>query len=173
MAKLRGAQAYRRIKRAYTRKSKYKKKSFVKGVPGSKIVSFDSGNLSKKFPFQVDLVAKKEVNLRHNAIEAARQSTIRHLSAKLGKQGYAFKIRAFPHHIMREHPIAGGAGADRFQQGMKKSFGKPYGLSAHVKPGKVIFTIFIDEAEVIFAGEVLKKASHKFPIACSIQSQKL
>ncbi|MBT4114464.1 hypothetical protein HOE41_02430, partial [Candidatus Woesearchaeota archaeon] len=46
MAKLRAANAYRRIKRAYTRTSKYKKKAFIKGIPGTKIHLYDMGDLT-------------------------------------------------------------------------------------------------------------------------------
>jgi hypothetical protein len=38
MATLRKANAYRKVTRAYTRKSKYKKKGFIKAAPNHKIV---------------------------------------------------------------------------------------------------------------------------------------
>ena len=41
MAKLRKFSAYRRIERPYTRKSKYRKKSFIRATPTNKIIRFD------------------------------------------------------------------------------------------------------------------------------------
>jgi large subunit ribosomal protein L10e len=169
MAKLRNANAYRRIKRPFTRISKYKKKGFIKGVPGSKIHLFDMGNLTADFPIKFKLIAKKEVNLRHNALEAGRMTATHTLAGKYGKKGFALHIHAFPHHVMRENALATGAGADRMQTGMKHSFGKPIGKSAHVKVGKVIMTAEVQEGAEFFAKEALRKASRKFPIPCKIE----
>lgn len=173
MAKLRQASAYRRIKRAYTRRSKYKSKSYIKGHPQCKVVMYDMGakKQANNFPFRVYLVAKKSANLRHNAIEAARVAAVRTISAL--KQPYYLKLQVVPHHVMRENPLATGAGADRFQTGMSKSFGKPIGLSAHVKEGKVLMSLFVNEPQLETAKLALEKASKKFPIPCSVFVEKL
>jgi len=168
MAKLRSADAYRRVKRPYTRTSKYRVKSYIKGNPQSKVVMFDMGGPIESFPMKVVLSAKQEVNLRHNAIEAARVAANRKLSTDLGKNAFHLRIQAVPHHIMRENPLATGAGADRFQQGMKKAFGKPIGKAALVKPGKVLFTAFVPENGIETGKEALRKASSKFSIQCKI-----
>ena len=68
MAGLRSFKCYRRIKRAYTRKSKYKKKGYVKAVPNSKIVKYVFGDLKKTFPNEISLVSKSNVQIRHNAL---------------------------------------------------------------------------------------------------------
>jgi large subunit ribosomal protein L10e len=168
MAKLRAAHAYRRVKRPYTRISKKRKKSFVKGVPGSKIVHFDMGAKDKQFPYAINVVARREVNLRHNAIEAARATANRHMNS-IAKGFFAIKIRAVPHHVMRMKPLATGAGADRFSQGMRRAFGKPIGKSCHVKPGKVLFSIYTEEKYINLAKRASKKIIAKFPIPCGIE----
>lgn len=169
MAKLRRASAYRRIKRAFTRTSKYKSKSFIKGSPAKKVTMYDMGALNKDFPITVQLIAKKGCNLRHNAIEAGRMVSNRLLASTFGKQGYALHLHTVPHNILRENALATGAGADRFQTGMKHSFGKPVGTSAHIKKGKILITACVPENGANTAKEALRKASSKFPIPCSIE----
>ena len=43
MAKLRKGVSYRHFERPYTRKSKFRNKSFIKSVPVCKVVRFDMG----------------------------------------------------------------------------------------------------------------------------------
>ena len=54
------------------------------------------------------------------------------MQRKSGRMGYHLKIRVYPHHIVRENPMATGAGADRVQDGMRKAFGKPVSSVAMV-----------------------------------------
>jgi len=96
MAKLRPAKCHRRLKRAFTRTSKYRKKSYIRAAPNHKIIHFDSGNKRYEFfPTTVTLYAKKDINLRHNAIEAGRIAINRHMNKVLGKAGFGFKVRVF------------------------------------------------------------------------------
>ncbi len=134
---------------------------------------YDQGNLSGKFEYQVDLIAGKAVNLRHNAVEAMRIASSKVLSEGLGKQGFHLKIRAVPHNIIRENPLATGAGADRISTGMKLSFGRPVSRSAHVYKGKVLISIFVNEQGLSFAKKALKNSSYKVPIGCKIVSKKI
>jgi len=168
MAKLRRANAYRRVERAYTRKSKYRSKSFVRASPNIKIVRYDMGNLTKDFPVTVQLLAGSTLQLRHNALESARLTSNRHLEGKLGKIGYKIKLRVYPHHILRENPLASGAGADRMSTGMKMSFGKPIGTAAQVKKNQVIMEVSVDEVNLPLAKAALNKAKNKFPCSCKI-----
>ena len=173
MAKrLRAAKAYRRIKRAYTRTSKKKKKSFIRGAPGIRVIMYDSGEKKRKFPFAVDLVATREIQLRDNALEAARQTVVRYLTTNVGKTGFLVKIRAVPHHILRENPLATGAGADRLSQGMKAAFGKAIGHAAQVSKGKVVISIYLEEKDIQFGKIAAKKASSKLPLKCLIEARK-
>ncbi len=174
MARLRPAKCHRSIeKRAFTRKSKYKKKSFVRGIPGSKIQIFDMGAKNKKFPIRVSLYAKEGKVVRHNALEASRITANKYLSAKVGKENYHFKIKTYPHHVLREHAIAAGAGADRYSSGMQKAFGKCVGVAARIKRGTEIAYVEIDENNISYAKECLRKVGHKMPCKTFIEIQNL
>jgi len=69
---------------------------------------------------------------------------------------------------MRENTLATGAGADRFQTGMRKAFGKPIGLAARVKPGQSLMEVRVNKSKQKFAKEALRRSSAKFPTPCSI-----
>ena len=168
MAKLRKGVAYRRLERPYTRKSKYKSLSYVRSTPTNKVVKFDMGNFVKKFPHKMLLVSKADIQLRHNAIESARMACIRKLEGTLSRNGFRFQVRVYPHHILRENPLAAGAGADRMSTGMQRSFGKCIGLAAQVRKGKTIFSIDVDKENIDIAKKALKSASYKFACQTSI-----
>ncbi len=173
MAKLRGARCHRRLKRAFTRTSKYRRKSYIKAAPPHKIIHFDAGNKRYEgFEYIVVLYAKKDINLRHNAIEAARVTANRYMGKTAGKGAYGMKLRVFPHQIIRENPIAMGAGADRMSQGMRASFGKSVSRSARVKSGQAIMQIYVTEGNIQNSKDALKKAASKFPIACKTVTEK-
>ncbi len=167
MATLRPGRCYTPIKRAYTRKSKFKKLSFIKSVPPSKIVKFDYGDLQKKFEAEVCMVSKENIQIRHNAIESARTLIIRNLIS-LGKN-YHMKIRVFPHHILRENKMITGAGADRMQTGMQKAFGIAIGVAARVKKGKTVFSVYVDKADITLAKQAMKAATYRLPLRSEIK----
>ena len=52
MARVRKFVAYRSVERPYTRKSKYRKKNFVRAAPVSKVVRYNMGNINKKFDYR-------------------------------------------------------------------------------------------------------------------------
>lgn len=162
---LRPSKCYRDVKNpAYTRFSKrLPKKSYIKGIPGSKVVMYDMGNKTGSFDTEISLITAERKQLRHNALEAARVATNKYLTKQLGKLGYRLKIRVWTHHIMRENPIASGAGADRFQTGMKKSFGKPIGRTARVKANQKVMTVYTNEENLVAAKEALYRAKMKLP----------
>lgn len=164
MAKLRKASCYKSLKRPFTRKSKKREKSYVRGAPYSKIVSFDLGNKSGKFDHKVVFISKDNANIRHNALESARVAVNKILAAKIGVSNYHFKIRPYPHHVLRENPLAAGAGADRFSTGMKHSYGKPIGLAARVKEGQVLLEVMTDKKHIEAAKKALQQAKYKFSI---------
>src|SRR3989344_3540125 len=120
MARIRKFVAYRTLERPYTRVSKFKKKSYIKTTPHIKIVSFDMGTPQKKFPYTLKLKSKSGLQIRDNAIESARETSNRLLEKTIGLSNYHMKIHAYPFHILRENPLATGAGADRFSTGMQK-----------------------------------------------------
>ncbi|MEM3126693.1 MAG: 50S ribosomal protein L16 [Candidatus Woesearchaeota archaeon] len=168
MAKIRKGVSYRRLERPYTRISKFREKSYIKASPHIAIAKFDVGDNEHKFSHRLDLVLRKDLQLRHNTLESARQTTNRLLEKKLGKNGYHLKLRVFPHHILRENPLASGAGADRMSTGMSKSFGKIIGKAARCFSGQAIMSAYVDENGLDIAKKALKRAQYKVPCACSI-----
>jgi large subunit ribosomal protein L10e len=173
MPRLRKFVCYRRTERPNTRKSKYRKKSFVRGAPVCKIVKFNVGNLTSKFNYRVDFCTKEKMQLRDNAIESARLTTNRTLEKVLGKNGFRLQVRVYPHHILREHALAAGAGADRFSSGMAHSFGKPAGNAVQARAGQKIMSVYVNEANIELARKGLHKAATKLPCKCSITTVKI
>ena len=169
MAKLIRAVAWRRLERPYTRKSKFRKHNYVRSVPNSKIVKFNMGNLQADFPYTLLLRAGTDIQLRHNALEAARQSSNRYLEKNLGRQAYRLVVRPYPHHILRNNPLAAGAGADRMSTGMSRSFGKAVGIAAQVKKEQAIFEVNVGKAHIQQAKDALNRARNKFPCGCRIE----
>jgi large subunit ribosomal protein L10e len=163
MARLRPAKCYRDLKRPFTRKSRYKKANYVGGVPGSKITIFDMGDKNKQFTYTVTLVNNDDALVRHNALESARITANKFLSIKVGKGNYHFRVLPYPHHVMREHALATGAGADRFSTGMAKSYGKSVGRAARVKAGQSIMSVWVEDNYIEPAKVALNKASQKLP----------
>ena len=168
MAKLRRFRSYRPLERPYTRISKFKKKSFVRMNPARKVTRFDMGEAGKEFDYTLDLIPKDSLQIRQEAIESARQTSIRLLEKKLAKNAFHFKIRKYPYHILREKSLALGAGADRVSTGMQKPFGKPTGVAVQIKSGELFFTIKVDEPGLETARIALKRASKKMPCSFSI-----
>jgi len=165
---LRPGRCYRRVKRPYTRVSRRRpRKSYVKGVPGSAIVKFETGNPKGVFDSEIILTSKDHVQIRHNALEAARTNANKYLMKFLGRDGYFLKVLVYPHHVMRENSLATGAGADRLQEGMRRSFGKPIGLAAQVKKNQRIIMIRVPAGKEDIGKEALKRAGNKLP--CSVE----
>jgi large subunit ribosomal protein L10e len=163
MAGLRKFKCYKVVKRAYTRKSKYKRKSYIKGIPISKIVRYNMGNQKKEYKFEVCLKTKERIQVRDNAVEAARLTSNRKLEQQLGKTEYFFKIRTYPHHILRENRMLVGAGADRMQTGMKQAFGKVVGIAAQLKKNQKVFSIYVNKSGIESARDAMKTAIRKLP----------
>ena len=74
---LRSARCYRKLEKPYTRVSKKKpRRSYVKGVPALKIHRFETGKPKPQFTLRMFLVSKNPVQIRHNALEAARVAVV-------------------------------------------------------------------------------------------------
>jgi large subunit ribosomal protein L10e len=169
MAKLRKFSAYTRLERPYTRKSKYRQKSFVRAVPTNKVIRFDMGDTKKDYAYEVNLKVSRGIQIRHNALESARQTANRRLESGAGKNNYWLKLRVYPHHILRENPLASGAGADRMSTGMKCSFGKAIGIAAQLKGGQILFSARVHKQHINYAKEALRKIYCKLPVKCKIE----
>jgi len=81
---------YRRRERPYTRRE------YMGGVPGSKVVHYDMGNLTEDFPIKLTLVVKEPCQIRHTALEAARVAANRFLLKAVGRTNYHLKLRTIP-----------------------------------------------------------------------------
>ena len=169
MARIRKFVAYRRIERPYTKTSKFKKKSYIGITPNINVVRFDGGNLKKKFQYTISLSAKSDLQIRDNALESARQTSTKLLEANLGPTGFHIKIKVYPFHVLRENPLAAGAGADRFSTGMQRAFGKPIGNAARITKGQTVFEVSVDKANIDLAKKAIERASKKLPCSYSIQ----
>lgn len=163
MAKMRKFVAYRRLERPYTRKSKFRKKNYVRATPNSKVVRFNMGDSKKSFDYTLSVVSQQDIQLRHNCLESSRQAANRRLETKVGQGNYFFQIRAIPHHILRENPLAAGAGADRMSTGMKRSFGKPIGVAARVRKDQKIYVLSCNKDSLQTAKAAMKVAIYKLP----------
>ncbi|MBI5347525.1 MAG: 50S ribosomal protein L16 [Candidatus Aenigmarchaeota archaeon] len=169
MMALRPGRCYRKVHRPYTRQSSRRpRKGYIKGVPKPKISSFEMG---KKGDYDkvLYLISKRNVQIRHNALESSRIGVVQTMEKNIGKGAtFFFKIRVYPHHVLRENALATGAGADRYQQGMKQSFGKPISTAAQVSAGQKLMEVRVNEANVKLAKKALKQANYKLPTPCSI-----
>lgn len=170
MARIRKFAAYRRIERPYTRTSRYKGKAYVKISPNIKVIGFEMGSPKKSFKYTLNLVSKDNLQIRDNALESAKQTSNKVLESTLGLSNYHLKLKPYPHHVLRENPLASGAGADRFSTGMQKAFGKPIGNAAQIKKGATIFQVSVNENNLGLAKTALIRASKKLPGSCMIQT---
>lgn len=169
MARIRKFSAYRKLERPYTRISKYRTKSYVRARPTCRIVRFNMGDLSREFESQVLLKSDADLQIRDHAIESARQVANRLVIRKLGKMGFRMRIRTYPHHILRENPLASGAGADRMSTGMKCSFGKPIGTAVRIKKGQPLFELNVPKKHLSVAKEAFRRAISKLPCSATIE----
>ncbi len=166
---LRPARCYRKVHRAYTRQSQHKpRKSYIKGVPKHKISQFEMGK-KKDYSHKLYLITKNTTQIRHNAIESFRITAVQKIEKGLAKgSSFFMKIRIFPHHVLRENALATGAGADRFQQGMRASFGKPISTAAQVKVGQTLVELQVNKNNIQIAKKALKSGAYKLPVQTRI-----
>lgn len=164
----------RKPARMYTKitQRSYTRREYMGGVPGSKIVTYDMGNLKDDFPVKLTLIAKEACNIRHSALESARIAANRILLDAAGLTNYHLKIRVFPHEVLRENKQATGAGADRVSQGMRLAFGKAIGTAARVREGQEIMTVYVAPANFKLAKKSLISAGYKLPTPISLVVEK-
>jgi len=151
----------------------YTRNKYIHGAPPPKISKFMMGDLKAKFEHRVSLVAQGPVQIRHNALEAARVAANKVLFDALGETGYKIHLRIYPHIILRENRMIATAGADRLQEGMRRSFGKPTGRAARLKTGQSILDIYVNSNAVETAKHALRVGSTKLPVACIITQETL
>ncbi len=160
---LRPARAYRKLERPYTRVAvKVPEKNYIGANPAVRIRRFVQGELRPEFDTVYYLVAEDALQVRDNAIEAARMAIVRFLEKKIQKR-FWIRVRAYPHHILRENRQLTGAGADRLQKGMRRAFGRPVGRAAQVYPGKVMFEVVTMREFEPYVREAFRRAAMKMP----------
>ena len=130
------------------------------------------GNPSGKYEYQASLIAMKEVQIRHNALEAARIATNRILSAKLENE-YFFRVLPYPHAVLRENKMIFGAHADRLQDGMRRAFGKAIGTAARIKRSQAVLRVNVNENGIEVAKTALKRGGAKLPVPSRIAIEKM
>jgi large subunit ribosomal protein L10e len=151
----------------------YTRLKYIHGTPPSKISRFMSGDLKAKFEYKLSLIAQAPVQIRHNALEAARVAANKVLIDSLGETGYKIHLRVYPHVILRENRMIATAGADRLQEGMRRSFGKPSGRAARITTGQSILDIYVNSNAVETAKQALRVGTTKLPVACVITQETL
>lgn len=158
------ARNYRRISgSAYTRKE------YIGGLPPSRIVHFEMGDPKGVYEYEARLIALENAQVRHNALEAARLAVNKLLERRLGTKAYFFKIAVYPHHVLREHKMMTGAGADRLSRGMSMAFGRPVGLAARVRKGQRILFVHVNSSGLDVAKEALRRGARKLPMPTRIE----
>lgn len=151
----------------------FTRRKYMGGIPGSKIVKFTMGNTSRDFECRLELINLRDIQIRHNALESARIAANRVLETNLGRDNFMLKIVPYPHQIIREHKRVNVAQADRFQEGMKKAYGKPTAAAARIKNRSPIIIAEVDRQNIEFAKEALKRAGAKFPVQTKIIESEL
>jgi large subunit ribosomal protein L10e len=150
----------------------YTRREFIKGFPQPKITKFTMGDAKTKYEYEGKLIALESAQVRHNALEAARVATNRLLMEKLVDK-YQLQVYPYPHTILRENKMIFGAHADRLQDGMRRSFGKPIGTAARVRPNQTVISVFVNHDAVDLMKECLKRGSAKLPMPCRIVIEKI
>ena len=160
---LRPGRCYRRIKGP-----PYTRLEYISSIPPVNIPKFEDGNVHGDFPVTLHLISLENCQVRANALEAARVAACRYLSSEVGSSNYFFKLRVYPHHILRENKMIAGAGADRLQDGMRLAFGTPIGRAARVYRGQELITVKTYPQFIEKAKEALRRAASKLPMPTRI-----
>jgi len=100
--------------------------------------------------------------------KVSRIAANRVLEKNVGREDFMLKIIPYPHQVIREHKRVNVAQADRFQEGMKRAWGKPTYVAARIMALKPIIIAEVNKEGIVHAKEALKRASAKFPSKCRI-----
>jgi large subunit ribosomal protein L10e len=144
----------------------YTREQFIHGTMQHEIGKFNMGKLGS-YDCRALLIARQNIQVRDNALEAARIAANRLLEENLGNN-YLLRVRVYPHHVLRENKMIFGAHADRLQDGMRNAFGKPVGRAARIDTDQSIMSIHVDKDNIGTAKEALMRAKHKLPMKYKI-----
>lgn len=145
----------------WTRYSRRKpRKSYIKAMPHPDLHQFRMGARKDDYDLTVHLECQEPVIVRDNSIESARQTANKYLETNMAGN-YYFMVRVYPHHVIRENKMIAGAGADRLQKGMRRSFGRPSDRSARLSNGTQLFTVYTYKSNLKHVRVALKRARRK------------
>lgn len=144
----------------------YVRREFIAGSPQSKIAKF-TGGATGDYDFKLELISNGKVQVRHNALEAARLAANKVMS-EIGETAFYSLLKVYPHVVLRENKMIATAGADRLQEGMRRAFGKAIGLAARVTPGQVILELHVKADALEKAKIAMKTAASKLPMTTRI-----
>ncbi|MGC8850396.1 MAG: 50S ribosomal protein L16 [Candidatus Bathyarchaeia archaeon] len=151
----------------------YVRVEYIAGPPMPKITKFVMGNPKGKFQYRLKLTSPEPVQIRHNALEAARIAINKVLNDEIGSENYLLWIKPYPHVVLRENKMIATAGADRLQEGMRRAFGKPISRAARIKEGDPIIEVYTNREYLEIAKKALKIGGSKLPIPIKIEVQEL
>jgi large subunit ribosomal protein L10e len=138
-------------------------KKFAPGTPNPRVARFTTGKYSTDYDYKLQLVATTRLQIRSNALEAARVAASKKLTT-VGEENFYLRVVCAPLLVMRENKMIATAGADRLQEGMRKAFGKPIGVAARVDIGSVILDVMIKAENLEKAKAAMKAATTKLPL---------
>src|SRR5712692_9036200 len=154
---------YRQVK-----SQSYSRKEFAPGAPNTKIARFTTGKHRDDYGYVLKLVSEGRVQVRHNALEAARVAINKKLTP-LGEENYLLRVVTAAHEILKENKMIATAGADRLQEGMRKAFGKPIGRAARVHAGSVIYEVSVKAENLEVGKSSLQAAMSKLPMRTHVE----
>jgi large subunit ribosomal protein L10e len=128
------------------------------------------GNTTRDFDYKLELqnLTNKEKKISHNALEAARVAANRFLEERLEPGNFMLKLVPYPHEVIRKHKRINVPQADRFQEGMRLTYGTPIATAARVERGDLIMYAEVDEDGIDVVKVALKRAENKLPVSCRI-----
>lgn len=153
-------------------KSQAYTKKWAPGTPNPKVARFTTGKYSTEYDYILKLLSKGRVQIRSNALEAARVAANKKL-ASLGEEGYYLVVRSYPHIVLRENKMIATAGADRLQEGMRKAFGKPIGVAARVDIGSTVLELQVRAADLDKGKNAMHAAKAKLPMLTDVKIEQL
>ncbi len=154
----------------YTRQSQKKSDNFIKGAPAPRVTQYEQGAKGEEFETAVRLEVEEECSIRSEALESGRIAANSYLNKVLDpEEDYILRIKPYPHHVLRYHPLAGIAQADRYYEGMRKPFGRPIGRAAIVDEGQTIYLVEVDQDDVQEARKALERAGKKLPVGYRVK----
>ncbi len=160
--RLRPARSMRTINsQAWSRYSiKKPRKNYIKAMPHTSLLIFKMGKESGDYEIRATLTSNQNVQIRSNALEAARQAVNKYLEREMSGQ-YDLRVLTYPHQVIREKKMATGAGADRISKGMTLVFGKPSSVAARIYVDQPVFALKTYGNKRAVAHEGLKRAASK------------